>query len=166
YNAYWIGTNSGLWIINKHTAKVQHLVESAALPSNHITAICVTPNGNVYAATDKGIFRFDGYTYLSVNTDNAALPTDDITAMVCDKDGNVWIGTKDKGLVLMSNYRFRIFNNRNSILTDNAVKGMTKDAEENIYVQLANGSIVKIGKSGMHLEDISQIELNGFAKTN
>ena len=74
-NTIWIGTNNGLYQINKANGKFAHLTTTnSILPSNNITGICVTKNDNVYAATDNGIFRFDGFSYLLISTENANLP--------------------------------------------------------------------------------------------
>ncbi|MDB5284735.1 MAG: histidine kinase [Bacteroidota bacterium] len=151
FNSYWIGTNNGLWIINKHTGKSKHFVQGSVLPSCHVTAICVAPNENVYVSTDKGILRFDGYCYITINSENSGLPSDNITSMACDNDGNLWIGTRDKGLVVMNHNRSKAFNTHNSLLNDDSVKGIYRDNDGNIMVELANRTEIKIGPNGMQL---------------
>ncbi len=51
----------------------------------------------MWVGTDKGLYRFDGYTFTSFHAkpkDSTALPHDFITALAEDSTGALWIGTR------------------------------------------------------------------------
>lgn len=147
-NMLWVGTANGIWVINMRNQKAQHLTtENSVLPANDILGM-VEVNGNIYAATEKGIFRYDGYAYLVINAENSNLPESGITAMAADRNGNLWIGTLN-GLVLLDNYKCKYFNNRNSALTGNRVAKLRSDDNGNILVLLANQDVIGISEKGM-----------------
>jgi ligand-binding sensor domain-containing protein len=145
----WVGTQQGLWKINKANSKVEYLTaENSQLPSNNITGLCIGANNRVYAATDKGVLRYDGYAYQNITTDNSNLPTDNITAIAADTDGNLWIGT-DKGLVIMQGFKMHTFTTQNSVLSYNAVANISQ-SNGLLYVKLTNNNVIEIGNGTMH----------------
>ncbi len=162
----WIGTNNGLYQINKSNGKFVHLTtNNSVLPSNHITGICVTKDENIYASTDNGIFRFDGFSYLLISTENANLPTDNFTSITCDENDRIFIGTKSHGIVLMKNYKCQTFNQSNSVLTSNSVKKVYRDENGIIISELGNGNFVAMGSSNMILINTNEpYDLNVIAK--
>lgn len=162
----WVGTNNGLYQINKSNGKFVHLTTAnSVLPSNHIKGICVTRDENVYAATDNGIFRFDGSAYLVISTENANLPTDNFTSITCDETDRIFIGTKNAGIVMMKNYKCQNFNKDNSVLTSNGVKNIYRDENGIIISELTNGNFVAMGSSNMLLINTNQsYDLNVIAK--
>src|SRR4051812_31376071 len=90
---FWIGTEDGLWKINKKNSQREHLtMDNSQLPSNDITCICVEPDGNVWIGTPAGILRYDNYVFYALDSKNANLPDDHITAIACDINDNIWIG--------------------------------------------------------------------------
>jgi ligand-binding sensor domain-containing protein len=161
--AIWVGTNNGLYIINTRNNKTTHLTaENSVLPSNHVTGIAVTTDGNVYVATEKGVFRYDGYAYLEITNENSNLPQNGITSIACDKNNNIWIGTCNKGLVMMNNNnKCRYFNTKNSAITANNVTEVKSDDKGNIFAQLSNNDVVKVG--GKNLTVISAAKTTGKA---
>ncbi len=167
-NSVWIGTDNGLYEISKKNGKFVHLTtNNSVLPSNHIKGICVTRDENVYAATDNGIFRFDGSAYLLISTENANLPTDNFTSIATDENDRIFIGTKNHGIVLMKNYRCQTFNKNNSVLTSNSVKKVYRDENGIIISELANGNFVAMGSSNMLLINTNEpYDLDVIAKRN
>jgi ligand-binding sensor domain-containing protein len=163
-NSIWVGTNNGLYIINANNQKSTHLTEqNSVLPSNKVSAIAVTADGNVFVATEKGIFRFDGYAYLVINNENSNLPETGITSLAVDKNDNLWVGTNNKGLVIMNNYKCRFFNTTNSALTNNHITAVKSDASGNVFAQLANNDVVKIGDKNMTVMSTSSKVENAVA---
>lgn len=163
----WVGTNHGLYCINNKTGKVIHLTASnSVLPSDSIKAICVTMKENVFAATDKGVFRFDGYTYLAITNENANLPSSGITSIINDENDNLWIGTQNCGLILMRGYRTQYFNAQNSILDCNNVNKVSKNANGEIFAVLENGSVVWVADNNLHLMYNQCTEFENLALLN
>ncbi len=166
-NAVWIATNNGLWEITKDHQHVLHLTETnSVLPSNHVTGITSTSNGDVYATTDNGIFRYDGYAFLVINSENTALPEVKLTSIACDKNDNLWIGTQGKGLVLMQDYHIKLFNHSNSPLSTDEVDTITPDTDGSLHVTLMNQEEIKISERGMSPINEPSSQGNELAKKN
>lgn len=142
----WVGTNNGLYQVNRINGKFVHLTtDNSVLPSNHIKGICATSNENVYVATDKGLFRFDGSAYLLVSTENANLPTNEFTSIACDERDRVFVGTKHHGLVMIQNYKCKTFDKNNSALTSNTITKVYCDENGIIIAEEGNGNMIAIG---------------------
>jgi ligand-binding sensor domain-containing protein len=166
-NTIWMATNNGIYQVNKTNGKTTHLTtQNSVLPSNHITGICTTPNGNVYAATDNGIFRFDGSAFLVISTENAKLPTNKFTAIASDERGRLFVGTSGQGLVMLEGYRCKVFNSNNSAFTSNTINHVYCNDNGLIIAEQANGNIMVIGLNNMAQINQPQIDLDAVAKRN
>lgn len=153
----WIGTDNGVYQINKGNGKFIHLTtNNTVLPSNHVKGICTTSDENVFIATDKGLFRFDGVSYLQLTTENSYLPTNNLTGIVCDERGRIFIGTQNHGLVMMENYKCETFNKNNSELSTNTITKVYMDENGLIIAALANGDFTAMGSSTMILIKAAQ----------
>lgn len=162
----WVGTSNGLYRINKNNHAVTHLTAAnSVLPANHIIALCTTPSGDVFAATGKGLFHFDGYSYLALTSENCKLPAFGITALGCDAAGYLWVGTSTKGLLMMHGFKTWAFTPANSVVTDNKVVAITTDARKNMLVQFGDNSVVLIDDSGLHKPQV-ETQGNELAREN
>lgn len=163
----WVATNSGLYRVNRINGKFVHLTtDNSVLPSNHIKGICATSNENVYVATDKGLFRFDGSAYLLISTENANLPTNDFTSITCDERDRVFVGTKNHGLVMIQNYKCKTFDKSNSALTSNAINKVYCDENGIIIAEEGNGNMIAIGVKAVAQIINPQIKNNEIANGN
>ena len=159
----WVGTDNGLFQINKSNGKfIQLTTANSVMPSNHVKGICVAGD-NVFAATDKGLFRFDGVSYLQLTIDNSYLPTNQLTAIASDERGRLFIGTQNHGLVMMENYRCETFNKSNSELTTNTVARVYMDENGLIIACLGNGDYTAMGSSTMILIHAQQPAADAIA---
>lgn len=164
-NTTWVATTHGIYKVNKTTGKTVHITtENSVLPSNLITGICSTPNGEVYASTNNGIFRFDGSAFLVISTENAKLPTNSFTAIASDEHGRIFAGTENNGLIMLENYRCQVFNKTNSDLTSNGVINVYRDDNGLIIAELANGRYVAMGNTTLVLIPQQTPDLNATAK--
>lgn len=163
----WIGTNNGLYQVNRINCKFVHLTTgNSVLPSNQIKGICATSNENVYVATDRGIFRFDGSAYLLISTENANLPTNQFTSIACDERDRVFVGTKNHGLVMIQNYKCKAFTTANSALTSNTITKVYCDENGIIIAEEGNGNMIAIGlKEAAHIVN-PQIKSDEIANRN
>ena len=151
-NEMWVATSNGLFQISKANGKFVHLTTvNSALPSNHVTGLCVTKNENVYASTTNGIFHFDGTAYLTITTENADLPTNNFTSVTCDATDRIFLGTQNNGVVTMKNFYIQSFNKNNSVLTSNSVSNIYRDENGIIISMLADGNFVAFGSNSMVL---------------
>jgi ligand-binding sensor domain-containing protein len=163
-NDLWLATENGLYKYNKGNQKILHITGSnSVLAGNHVKGICTTSNGNVFAVAGNEIFRYDGYAFLTINSENSNLPEVQLTAIATDNNDNVWIGTEGKGLLLMWNYKVRTFNTSNSVLTSNTVLSV-EEKGGNIYVTLANNDVIEISGAGMKLIRAASTQQQELAK--
>ncbi len=60
------------------------------LPTNHVYGVIEDEEGNIWAYTENGMAKFDGYEFQVYNTKNG-LPTNDIVHAIRDDDGRMWL---------------------------------------------------------------------------
>ncbi|MBP6430852.1 MAG: hypothetical protein KA319_03715 [Ferruginibacter sp.] len=82
------------------------------LPSNYVLSIDEDENGFLWVGTDKGLAKFDGFTWKIFNTDNG-LPGNYIPGVFCTKKGGIWLGIGAKGM-----HYFDIATNKASFVTN------------------------------------------------
>jgi signal transduction histidine kinase len=66
------------------------------LPSNYIFDIEEDENGHLWAGTDKGLAKFDGFSWKLITTENG-LPGNYIGKIFCNKKDGLWLGVGTKG---------------------------------------------------------------------
>jgi ligand-binding sensor domain-containing protein len=155
---YWIGTDNGVYQVKKKNKKVFHMTESnSQLPANMVTAICARSNGEVYIGTNKGILRYDRFTYIVMNNENANLKSNKITALYCDNLDQVWIGTSANSLSLIRNNSMKNYNmNSNEEMNDHIV-GFEKDVQKALLIVMVSGTRMKLNGSHLVKTDVAEI---------
>jgi ligand-binding sensor domain-containing protein len=99
-SAWWIGTTNGVIMIKKKSMKtVRYTSENSILPSNKVTAICTRPDGQVYIGTDRGILRYDRFSFMIINTENSRLTSDNIISLRFDADSGIVVITDSPFLI-------------------------------------------------------------------
>lgn len=98
----WIGTrHDGIIVLNTKTGSQRHYQYSAdlsyTLPSNEITGILRSSNGEIYVGTSWGLCRFDRKSesflwYFGISAMTY------ITSMCEDKNGFIWVATRNHGI--------------------------------------------------------------------
>ncbi len=93
-DAAWIGFIKGLARYDgEHVALYRHSEDGESLIDNNVRDIYVSPSGDLYIATGKGISRFDRVDkWKDVNGKKAGLPYEDVLT-VTGTDGTLWVGT-------------------------------------------------------------------------
>lgn len=98
----WIGTNSGLYVLDKRQDKLER-ISSPLLQVSYIEAIACTQNGDVWVGANKGIFRRKAGDNQFELCDPKIQPTTqpffDVKSIIEDQKGNIWIGTWAQGLL-------------------------------------------------------------------
>jgi PAS domain S-box-containing protein len=80
------------------------------LPTNDVRSVVQTQDGYIWAATVKGLCRFDGLRFHTFNSSNTpAFGRDNINHVCVTKNGVLWIGLDGGGIV---QYADGIFSNR------------------------------------------------------
>ena len=71
------------------------------LPSNFVFDASEDENGFLWIGTDKGMARYDGFTWEIINTD-MGLPGNYINYLRCDGRGGIWVVIAQKGIYYYS----------------------------------------------------------------
>jgi len=109
-NYQWIGTNQGLYFINKWKGKINFLTkDDSRLPDNYVTGIACMLNGHTYISTRKGILLWDNYAFLSISTENTRLPENHIIGLSVGSGDCLLIHTKNCGVLKAIGHCIRIF---------------------------------------------------------
>lgn len=155
---YWIGTEAGLFILNRDPDSVRHFYkvtgDSYSLSDNAVYSLCRDKEGGIWAGT-----YFGGINYFPNHlvqfekffpqTDVISIRGSVVREIVQDKYGKLWIGTEDKGLSRFDPVTQRFFNCIDS-------KGSLAALPTNIHGLLADGDRLYIGtfENGLYIMDL------------
>lgn len=104
-DAFWVGTSSGLFILNKESGQFQRL--NIGVPYSdklYIADVLKTGNGDLWIASDKGLLLKRRGEKTIDYSKNVALSGRKILNLYEDKNKNIWIGTNSSGAILL-NYK-------------------------------------------------------------
>jgi ligand-binding sensor domain-containing protein len=110
-----VGTDNGLYLINRKTYKIHKILQKQSLSSSHILSLLPLNNQRVLLGSEDGLFELNLQNYSiknipiqprSFNANNLI-----ITDLMLDKDSNIWIATSGNGVLispwdLSNNYNF------------------------------------------------------------
>lgn len=118
----WIGTQSGLYIVNEKLNTIDHIKEDPlnnnALSDNFIMNIYKDKEGGIWIGTN-----FGGVNYLPnrgkkfekyfPTSEKGSINSKRVREIKEDKNGNIWIGTEDMGLSILDPHKkeFKSINN-------------------------------------------------------
>lgn len=106
-NEYWIGTETGLYILNLKTKNATHIEKQIDNPysitDNVVYAFCRDTEGGTWIGTFFGGVNYYSRQYNKFQkyfpqTSTNSLKGNLIHEITSDKNGNLWIGTEDAGL--------------------------------------------------------------------
>ncbi len=80
----------------QHFSIYQSITTSNGLPSNYVFAVCEDENGFLWAGTDKGLCRYDAFSWQVYDKDNG-LPGNYINKLYANKRGGLWMDIGGKG---------------------------------------------------------------------
>ena len=123
----WIGLNGGIYIAQNGKAKM--FVETKGY---HVFAIRGDKNGNVWAATNKGLLRYKDYKLTAIYSVKDGLPNEFLTVIFEDKQGKLWFG----GLGGLSEFKDGKFTNYSTKegLAGNYVRSIYEDADGTFWI--------------------------------
>ena len=78
----------------------RQLSQEDGLSQSNITDIIQDRRGFMWIATEDGLNRYDGYTFLKFHGTHG-LPNDQVTVLLETQDGMIWIGTRWGGLAML-----------------------------------------------------------------
>src|SRR6201998_2707498 len=76
------------------------------LPGGAVHAIAQSPDGYLWIGTDKGLVRFDGFTFLPVPPKSLLPQNDPILGLITDADGDLWVRMQTAGILRYNRGKF------------------------------------------------------------
>ena len=160
----WIGTYSeNLIRMDVRTGRIRVYGMSEGLDASSVYALCIGPDGSLWAGTNTGICRYDDRTdHFSLERDAG----DWIMDIQTDADGNLWFGTSRSGILrrspdgvwqeystddgLPSNYVRCLLPTRLGVFAG-MQKGLSLFSEDGVKTVLDNEDVRKIAFDGSQL---------------
>src|ERR1700751_804106 len=76
------------------------------LPGGAVHAIAQSPDGYLWIGTDKGLVRFDGFTFLPVSPKSLLPQNDAILGLITDAEGDLWVRMQTTGILRYNRGKF------------------------------------------------------------
>ncbi|WP_295992134.1 two-component regulator propeller domain-containing protein, partial [Rugamonas sp.] len=126
------------------TPLFEHLDVEQGLPHPIVMALAQDGDGFLWAGTQGGLARWDGYrmrTFLLDPKDATSLPGNFIQALYTDVHGRLWVGTATAGLAMYDrdHERFVRYPAGPKGLSHSAVTALSGDAQGNIWIGTVEG---------------------------
>jgi len=117
-----------------------HWDAGQGFPGGTVFAITQTADGYLWIGTEKGLIRFDGFTFrLMDRAPSTALPAGPVLGLATDSEGNLWIRPRGQGLL---RYRGGAFQDVSLHLQgDTSATAMGRSRNGEILVARPNGTI-------------------------
>jgi signal transduction histidine kinase/ligand-binding sensor domain-containing protein len=120
------------------------------LSNNAVGCIVKDKDGYIWAGTEGGLNRFNGYdftVYKSVASDSTTLSSNAVHCLLTDDAGNVWVGTSS-GICLFNKksnafIRLSIRSPHRAFVSQYATFRLMEDSEKNIWAGVSDMGLVK-----------------------
>jgi PAS domain S-box-containing protein len=76
------------------------------LPGGAVHAIAQSPDGYLWIGTDKGLVRFDGFTFLPEPPKSLLPQNDPILGLITDAEGDLWVRMQTAGILRYNRGKF------------------------------------------------------------
>jgi PAS domain S-box-containing protein len=76
------------------------------LPGGAVHAIAQSPDGYLWIGTDKGLVRFDGFTFLPVSPKSLLPQNDAILGLITDAEDDLWVRMQTAGILRYNRGKF------------------------------------------------------------
>lgn len=118
------------------------------LCSNQVNDIVQDKQGFIWIATENGLSRFDGYSFINYyhQGDSLSIPGNIVTSLAVDNSNNLWIGTTS-GLCRMSLatgevLQYKFDPKKNTSPRNNHIRKLLfSDAENTLYIESLEGTL-------------------------
>lgn len=147
-NTPWLGTYDGLWHLTS-SGWQQHL------GSVDIYALDFDSNGNLWAAADNGLRKFDGTTWTTYLTSNSGIASNILNTMMVDNANNIWCGHYFNGVSKFNGTSWINYTSSNSLLPFNNVLSFVQDAQGNIWIGLTQGGVARFNGTTWTIFNVS-----------
>lgn len=132
----WIGIVGGLhWYENGQVKNVSSLINAP----NTVWAVRSDSRGNVWVATIKGLFKFNGDTVAARYEIKDGLPSADVKVIHEDRNGTLWFGTYG-GLARFEDGRFISWTTKDGLASDR-VRSIYEDSDGALWIGTYDGGL-------------------------
>ncbi|MDQ3015594.1 MAG: hypothetical protein M3R25_02590 [Bacteroidota bacterium] len=123
----WIGNEDGEIFIYENNSWIQF--NSDPIGTNDIYKIAFSEDGNVWVATDDGVFLHDGTTWTEFNSSNSDLLADSYGDILIDSEGKVYVGSgsEEAGLSVFDGTTWTVYTEANSELPSDYINDLELD---------------------------------------
>jgi len=114
------------------------------LAHNLVNSMAQTPDGYLWAGSEEGVNRYDGFAFKVFDHRNTdAIPSNAFFALAVDRAGGLWAGFRDHGVVRLQGGEFR------PVLWapdagDAQVRSMAFDRDGDLWVGLRGNGMVRL----------------------
>lgn len=130
----WVGVNGGMYIIENGKARMV-----TAAKGHHVFAIRGDRQGNVWAATNRGMLQFRDRRYVRTFATREGLPNEFMTTIFEDSKGAVWFGGFG-GLSRYDNGGFTNYTTREG-LVGSYVRSIYEDRDGTLWIGTYNEGV-------------------------
>jgi diguanylate cyclase (GGDEF)-like protein len=154
----WVGLNGGIYIVDNGTPRM-------LVKGYHVHAIKSDRHGNVWAATNKGLLRFNDYKLNATYATSEGLPNEFMTFIFEDSKGVLWFGGYG-GLSRFEGGSFTNYTTKDG-LTGNYVRTIYEDSDGTYWIgtydegmsRFKDGKFVNYGEgNGLYNSGVFAIE--------
>ncbi|MCD0488245.1 response regulator [Pedobacter sp. MC2016-14] len=137
-NNLWVASSDGrLDLLNEQTKSIRQF-------NYYANDFHTDRKGNLWIATDKGLYRFDGKKSVLIAVEG--LSSYHIRVIAESGDGTLWLGTEEQGMIafnpLTGNIRLYKHQEKNSnSLGSDLVRSIVIDVENNLWIGGINGGL-------------------------
>jgi PAS domain S-box-containing protein len=124
--------------------RLDHWGVDKGLPHSSISALLQTRDGFLWIGTLRGLTRFDGTTFKTVEPLTALVPrARNITVLAEGPDGSIWIGTEGAGLFRYRQDAIQVFD-RTRGFPENPIKALTVDGLGRVWAGTSSSGVLRI----------------------
>ncbi|MCL4821344.1 MAG: PAS domain-containing protein [Vicinamibacteria bacterium] len=112
----------------------------SGLPANWVTSITQTADGFLWAATSRGLVRFDGRSFRRYSVAEAPeLPTNSITALWPGREGRLWLGLEHGGVASLEAGELRLVPRIGAAFAPARVNDLVEDSAGVLWIATSQG---------------------------
>lgn len=132
----WFGTDGkGVSFYDPRTRKTRTYTTRDGLPSNKVTSIFRDSGGTLWVATDKGVLKYNGTSFVAVNELKGLF----CTAITEDRTGTVWVGTNGQGVWKINSSGVKQFTTTSGI-SSGYIRSLAYGDDNSLWIGNSNGA--------------------------
>lgn len=130
----------------------RHFGVEQGLPSSEVYDILQDRNGFIWMATDRGVSKYDGYSFRNFTTSDG-LTDNTVFILTEDSAGNIWCGTMNRKLCYFSGEKIIPYAH-NAILENqshrNLIQSLNVTKSGDVLIGSQRGECIQIDNRGKH----------------